>query len=212
MHVAMSAAVNHGYHYYLMINDDVEFFETMWESMFKPFAAGNNCIAVAGCTTSRLNKGIITYGGRVMKKTPFNYYIGPNVELCKYKNVECDIANWNCFLIDRHVQKVIGIIDNTYEHGLGDYDYCLSMKKNGMKIFITSEFIGYCETNSRKGTYLDGTLARNVRIQKMNAANGFPFKSWLHFVNKHYGKYKFRSAIAPFIKNYCAIIRGIDIT
>ncbi len=211
MHIAMKAAVEHGYRYYLMINDDVEFFETMWQTMFKPFAAGKKQIAVAGCTTSRQDKGILTYGGSAMRKTLFNYYIGPKIEICKEQNMECDVANWNCFLMDAYVQNRIGLIDQTYKHGLGDYDYCLSMRKCGMKIFITTEFIGYCEPNTRKGTYLDGNLSRKARIKKMHAPGGFPMKSWLHFVNKHYGRYKFRSALAPFIKNYYSIIKGIDI-
>lgn len=211
MHVAMEAAVKHGYDYYLMINDDVEFFETMWQTMFKPFADGKNTIAVAGCTTSKENEKQITYGGQLMVKTLFNYYMGPKIKLCKEKNLECDVANWNCFLIDAYVQRKIGLIDNTYEHALGDYDYCLLMRKSKMKILITTDFIGYCEVNAKRGTYLDKSLPRKVRIQKMNAANGFPFRSWFYFVNKHYGKYKFRSAISPYLKNYYAIIMGKDI-
>ena len=206
---AMAAAVEVGYDYYLMVNDDVEFFDTMWDTMFEPFKVDCS-IAVVGYTIDRaLNT--ITYGGRNMIKTRMNYIIGPVVDPSAESFNTVDVANWNCFLLDKQVVEKVGLIDNYYEHGLGDFDYCLRMKKRNLKILVAKQTIGYCENNSRKGTYLDGKVPRLLRLKKMLAPNGFPVKSWCHFVNRHYGIYKYRNAVMPYIKNLFAILMRKDI-
>lgn len=210
MYTVMSEAVKHNYEYYLMINDDVEFVSNMWNIMFEPYENGHKKIAVVGYTKSHIS-GKVTYGGRKMIKSRFNYVIGDIVEIEKDNFATVDVANWNCFLVDKETINTIGIIDNYYEHGLGDYDYCLRMRKEGLNILVAKDYIGYCENNSRKNTYLDGHVSRKQRIKKMLKPNGFPIKSWLHFVNKNYGKYKFRSAITPYLKNISAIILGREI-
>lgn len=209
MHIAMKAAVEKGYDYYLMVNDDVEFFDTMWDTMFEAFES-RTAVGVVGYTVSR-STNTITYGGRRMIKTRTNYITSPVVDICAEKYNTVDIANWNCFLIDSYVVSKIGLIDNFYEHGLGDYDYCLRMRKNRLDILVGKQVVGYCENNSRQGTYLDGSLPRKVRLRKMHAQNGFPVASWWHFVNKHYGIHKYRNAITPYIKNLYAILCRKDI-
>lgn len=210
MYVAMSAAVKKKYEYYLMINDDVEFFSEMWQNIFEPFREGKVGVAVVGYTRSRINNRM-SYGGRKMIKTRTNYVIGPFVELQTDGYAQCDVANWNCFLIDKIVIKEIGLIDPSYEHGLGDFDYCLRMRKLNKEILVAKCIVGYCENNSKKKTYLDSNIPRLKRIKLMLKPNGFPVKSWFHFVNKHYGIHKYRSAISPYIRGIIAITLGKDI-
>lgn len=211
LHAVMEVAIQKKYQYYLMINDDVEFYNDMWQTMFEPYNTGYKKIAVVGCTKSRIS-GKTTYGGRKIIKTKFNYVIGDTVEIKTDGFQKVDVANWNCFLVDKETIDTIGIIDNYYEHGLGDYDYCLRMKKEGLDILVAKRHVGYCENNSKKNTYFDKEVTRKKRIEKLFAPNGLPIKSWWHFVDKHYGIYKYRNAVMPYIKAMIAIILKKSIT
>ena len=211
MYKAMQEAVKQKYDYYLMVNDDVEFKENMWSTMFAPFEEGKKAIAVVGYMTTKENPKQVTYGGRNMRKSLTNYCIGDVVQIDNKKYASCDVANWNCFLLDKYVVEKIGLLDPYYAHALGDFDYCLRMRKEGLKILVAKETVGYCTQNSRKNTYLDSKLSRKRRIELICRPNGFPAKSWLHFCNKHCGIYKVRGGLMPLIKDYCAILLGKDI-
>lgn len=210
MHRVMEVATRKDYDYYLMINDDVEFIPSMWKSVFEPYRMDKNGCGVVGYTKSRIT-GELTYGGRKMVKTRTNYVNSGIIGICRDDFAKVDVANWNCFLIDKYVIQNVGLIDSYFEHGLGDYDYCLRMRKKGLEIYVAKKYVGYCENNSKKNTYMDGTVARNKRVKMMLRPNGFPIKSWFYFVNKHYGMCKYRSAIMPYVKNVIAIIFGKDI-
>ena len=211
MYRAMQEAVEGEYDYYLMVNDDVEFKENMWATMFEPFASGQKSVAVVGYMTTKEAPDKVTYGGRNMRKSLTNYCIGDVVQIDSKSFASCDVANWNCFLIDKYVIQKIGLLDPYYAHALGDFDYCLRMRKAGLKILVAKETVGYCTTNSREGTYLDSRLSRKRRMELIERPNGFPVKSWLHFCNKHCGIYKIRCGFMPLIKDYLAILMGKDI-
>lgn len=210
MHVVMKEAVQRGYDYYLMVNDDVEFSPSMWETIFEPYREGKKCCGVVGYTKSSVGEQG-TYGGHKMVKSKMNYVIGQMVEIRNDTFATVDVANWNCFLVSNHVVEKVGLIDPYYEHGLGDYDYSLRMRKQDIEILVAKSFVGFCENNSKENTYLDGKVPRLKRMKLMLRPNGFPIKSWFYFVNKHYGIYKYRSAIMPYVKNVIAIILGRDI-
>ena len=211
MYKAMKAAIKGEYDYYLMVNDDVEFKDDMWTNMYEPFVNGNRAVGVVGYMTIGPNSKNITYGGRVMKRTRWNYCVGDVVPIDNKEYASCDVANWNCFLIDKYVVEKIGLLDPYYAHALGDFDYCLRMRKAKLKIFVAKQTVGYCSTNSRTNTYLDSNLSRKKRFELINKPNGFPAKSWIHFCNKHCGIYKFRCGLVPLIKDYLTILLGKDI-
>ena len=208
MYVAMKAAVKKGYKFYLMINDDVYFFHTMWESMYQAYL-DNPRSGVVGCTLSKTT-GKQTYGGANFIIDRKGDYIGPMLAPDKNKYISCDLANWNCVLLDSDIVKEVGIIDNRYEHAMGDFDYSFRMKEKDYGLILAKDFIGYCENNEIKNTFKDHKVPRKNRIEKLFAPNGLPTKSWKYFVYSYYQHGKHRNYYAPYIKYLLCIALGRD--
>lgn len=208
MYHAMKPAVEIGYDYYLMVNDDVDFFDNMWQVVYGTIA-GQSSVGVTGCTVSE-KSGKLSYSGAKFFREKGSNFVGDKIEPDKNCVQQCDVANWNCFLVDCEVVSRIGLIDQQYEHSFGDFDYSLRMRMAGMPIYLSPEYIGYCENNSYKGTYRDGALAAKTRIKKILAPSGLPIKSWYLFTHRYCGKVAFRNFVVPYIKFGISLIRKKD--
>lgn len=206
MNLAMKEAKKRKYEYYLMVNDDVQFLPEMWDIMYSTLSNRRN-IGVTGAMCSKLY-GTLTYSGSRFFQDDGDTYVSSKIPPSGEINNFCDVANWNCFLITNEVIERIGLIDPVYEHSFGDYDYSLQMIKNGMKICISSDYVGYCENNSINGTYRDGKLNWKTRIKKIFAPTGLPVRSWITFVNRHYKKKKLKNIAAPYIKFFLTVLQG----
>ncbi|KOO50427.1 glycosyltransferase family 2 protein [Priestia koreensis] len=183
MFQAMKAAVVNNYDFYLMVNDDVDFYDSMLDIMLNSYKISSENCAIVGSTQSVISKDL-TYGGSVLK-TKWNInkkmLLKPNGEIQK-----CDFANWNCFLIDNFTVDHVGLIDNKYEHGIGDFDYSCQMKKKEIPIYIATDYVGICERNPIKNTFQDHTLSINKRLSLLLSAKGLPIKSYMRFYWKNY--------------------------
>lgn len=173
--------------YYLMVNDDVDFFDDALEVMFSSYhKAGKNC-GIVGSTVSKMD-GRLTYGGR--KGQNDSEPISPKEPL-----QTCEYTNWNCFLIDKHVVEKVGCIDGKYQHGFGDYDYSLRMRKKNILIYVAKAIVGYCEKNSSKGTFYDDSLTRKQRIKCLFGPKGAPIYSYFRYHIKNEGIKKLPACI-----------------
>lgn len=201
MYLAMKKAQEDDPDFYLMINDDVEFFDNALDIMLESYnLAKKNCGIVGTTISAKTN--CISYGGR---KSKDHQLVVPNGDIQL-----CDLANWNCFLIDRYVVEKIGLIDNYYEHGLGDFDYSLMMTKRNLPIYVAKDFIGICENNSTKNTYHDSSLARKKRIKSLFSKINMPVRSRWHYYWKHYRFKGIMPFIWPYIKCLFFIIMRKD--
>lgn len=201
MYEAMKLARNDDPDLYLMINDDVEFYGTALEIMITSyFMAGKKCGIVGSTWSNNLKK--ISYGGRQLNN---QHLIEPNGALQK-----CSLTNWNCFLVDRYVVEKIGLIDNYYEHGLGDFDYSLQMNKEKIPIYVATDYVGICETNTLNGTYHDKSLRKKLRFKSMLSKRNMPVKSRWHYYWKNFGIRGLKSFAWPYIKCSLYIILGKD--
>jgi len=207
MYYAMQKAVSIGYDYYLMVNDDVKFFNDMWETMFTYFV-GSDLLGVTGCTVSE-SGGQLTYSGAKFYHDDGRCFVGCKIGPSNDDKLQCDVANWNCFLISKNVIEVVGLIDPIYEHSFGDYDFSLRMRKHNIPIYISHKYIGYCENNSFENTYLDSAISIRKRIKKIFDPNGLPVKSWFVFTHRYYGKSAFRNFVVPYIKFFTSLIKNV---
>lgn len=202
MNKAMSEAKKGDFDFYLMINDDVEFFTDAIDTMLDTYMKAEKSCGVVGATLNQGEKET-SYGGKMINGKNF---ILPNGELqC------CDLANWNCFLIDRNIINRIGVIDPYYEHAHGDYDYSLMMRRAGFDIFVSLKYIGVCNRNSKHNTYMDSKLPRMKRLKLLTSRVGMPIKSGLYYCKKNYkslGILGFKSFIGTYTKNIVKIILG----
>lgn len=183
MRMAMAFAKEHAekFGYVLLINDDV---------VFKPGAISrlldrlekSDADAIVGATSDK--DGNMSYGGVRMTSKHFARFemIEPTVSYEK-----CDTFNCNCLLMKSSTFKEAGNLDRGYTHSMGDYDYGMHLKKLGMTVISSSEYVGSCEDNDKKGTWKDTSLPRLKRLKLKEGPKGLPFKDWFHFVNKNYG-------------------------
>lgn len=200
MHVAMQAAREKDYDFYLMINDDVDFYNDAITTMLESYNNAKGSCGIVGPTCSE-DKNITTYSGKNLNESKF---IEPNGNIQK-----CDLANWNCFMVDRKVIEAVGIIDNYYEHAHGDYDYSLMMKRAGFSIFVAMDYIGICTRNSPIGTFRDKKLSRKKRIKHLHSKQGIPLKSGFYYCKKNYnilGIRGFKSFFVTYIKSIFSIL------
>lgn len=178
MYTVMKMAVEDSYDYYLMINDDVVFFENALETMFSSYYKVGKSCGIVGATKA-INSENYTYGGRDKEE---------KIILPGEKGRECIWANWNCFLIDREIVENVGIIDGKYQHAWGDFDYSFRMHKKNYKIYVADKCVGRCDQNSTKGSYRDKTVKKTIRLKKLFAPKGAPFYSYMRYHIRTRGK------------------------
>lgn len=201
MYRAMKKALEEGADFYLMVNDDVEFFPEAMDVLMSSYYMADGHCGIVGSTKSRVTGGV-TYGGRRLEgQEP----VPPGSELQK-----CDLANWNCFLIDDYAVKKVGLIDRYFEHGLGDFDYSLRMKAAGLPVYVAVDFVGACERNPRAGTFHDGSLPRMKRFRLMLSRKNMPVRSRWHYYIKNFGVKGIRGFLWPYIKCSVCILLGKD--
>lgn len=180
--------------YVLLVNDDVEFKKGFLNSIIDKSKNKNSIIVGATCNEN----GILSYGGiKYLNKNSIKYRkidINENDEIC-------DTFNANCVLIPYVFMKKVGNIDINYNHGLGDFDYGLSFKRNNIKIFSSDNYVGICNNNSIKNTWNDSSLSMFTRITLKENIKGAPFRQWFYFLKKNFGiLIAIRSSITPYIR------------
>lgn len=180
------------YDFYLMINDDVLFFDNALQIMLETYNLANAHVGIVGACRSAVS-GKQTYGGRSRKGS----LVVPKKQL-----QECFWANWNCFLIDNYIVDHVGIIDGKFQHAFGDFEYSNRMNKYGFKIFSSMDYIGECEVNSKEGTYMDKNLPRMIRLKKLFSPKGMPLYSYFRYNFKVYGA----KGIPMSVYGYCSLI------
>lgn len=196
MRLAMQYAkvqIKQPYDYMLMMNDDVEFLNGSIEKMIAQSIAQSNAIIVGAMKNDdgNLSYGAVKYIKGIKYQTlPVNEW-----------ETDADTFNANCVLIPWKAFEATEIVDNHYVHSLGDFDYGLSLKKNGYKIHTSKDFVGICNNNPAKGTWTDASLSRMQRIKKKEDLKGAPTKQWFYFLNKNFNLLiAFKSVITPYIR------------
>lgn len=124
------------YDFYIWLNDDVHIFEDSLSKLMKSALLTDCSSIISGAFSSR-NETKVTYGGKMKLDENF---LEPNGELQEF-----NFLNGNFVIIPKIIFKKIGMIDSHYKHGMGDFDYGLRAKKAGFKLFLTPEYMGFCE-------------------------------------------------------------------
>ena len=200
MHLGMEFLLKREEHadFILMVNDDVTFFEDTIQELVEQSKQNDNSVIV-GVTCNQQEQQ--TYGA-------VKYLGGFSVRYRAVKageDIECDTFNANCVLIPYDYFLKTGAMDSNYIHSLGDFDYGLALKRAGAKIYSSKCYVGICERNSIKGTWLDKTLPLKKRIVLKETVKGAPAKQWFYFLKKNFGIGK---AIVFTVTPYINLILG----
>ncbi|MDD6436883.1 MAG: hypothetical protein PUG09_02295 [Prevotella sp.] len=133
--------------FFLLMNDDTIFApsalqELMSTHLFALEHFGKGGI-YSGITVSHDRKRI-TYGGSVYSSR----LIGKAVILKPIGKPQlCKLTNANILLVDRHVQKSIGIFTEAYQHSCADWAYGMEASRRGFPVLVTGSICGYCDND-----------------------------------------------------------------
>lgn len=183
--------------YYLLVNDDVEFYESVIEEMIIEEMI-QDCAGkvLVGATCD--DKGELSYGGILYhSKRSLKYrMIGPDEP-----DISCSTFNANCVLIPREIFMKADNIDSYYQHSMGDFDYGFGISRMGVTINVFKRFIGVCNDNPKEGTWQDTSLGIRERIRLKESRKGLPRKDWFHYINKNFNLFlALTRSVTPYIK------------
>ncbi|MBT9803812.1 glycosyltransferase family 2 protein [Blautia sp. MCC269] len=179
----------------LLVNDDVDFFDTAIEDMVR-LQDGRENVIIVGATCDQ--NGTFTYGLRIHRdnKSIWLNAIEPNRD-----EVVGDTMNANCVLISNKAMMKIGNLDSHYSHSLGDYDLGFRIKRMGYKLISSAEYVGHCEENGFENSWRDPKLGRIERIKKKESPKGSPFMEWWHFLYSNYNLFlAIKYSVIPYVK------------
>lgn len=188
MHQAFQIAQHDDYDYYLWLNDDTilqpDAIARLLTAEVQLHAEHGAPVIVVGSTIDD-KTGSLTYGGEVrlsaVKRMRFSKLQPTQVAQ------RCDSMNGNVVLINRGAAKLLGNLDPTFEHAMGDTDYALRANKLGVPVWTAPGVHGTCSKNSVTGTYMDTNLPLSRRWQLMLHRKGLPWRSWLALTRRHAG-------------------------
>lgn len=188
MRLAFAEAINHGYDYYLWLNDDTLLEPQALNGLLNIHhdlsKSGNLNSIVIGSTKDPVT-GQPTYGGAVQSKLWYTKkfeFVEPGQNIQK-----CETFLGNCVLIPNSVASKVGNIDSVFIHTMGDLDYGLRAGKLGCSIWVAPGFMGTCSRNSLSGSWADTNLSLYKRLRKAFQPKGFPLKAWTTFCKRYSG-------------------------
>ncbi len=173
---------NNNYDYILLINDDVDFNNNFLISMIAKSKELESVLV--GATQD--NNGKLSYGGikyTITKRSIDYERVGPEYSF------ELDTFNANCVLIPYEWFVKCGPIDKHYTHSLGDFDYGFALKSNNFKIRMFDQYVGICNRNDKKGTWLDRELPLFERLRKKEHPKGAPTREVYYYHKKNFTRY-----------------------
>jgi GT2 family glycosyltransferase len=201
MRLAFAEALKVGYDNYLWLNDDTLLKHNAIAELldYRSQLIARNCansILVGSTKDSLTDKP--TYGGAVRSKR----WYSNKFELLSSSDElqECETMFGNCVLIPSEVSDLVGNIDDSFIHSLGDLDYGLRARQKGCSIWVAPGYIGYCSQNEVTGSWVDTDLSVLKRLQKAMDAKGFPLGAWTTFVRRHSGPFWMVFWFLPYIR------------
>lgn len=148
MRFAWKEALKENFDYYLLLNDDTEVFDNVFNELFKThvYCLNNykNTGIYSGCTSASNDFNKTTYGGDVW----INKFFATKRMLNPTGTPQmCDMANGNILLIHKSVVEKIGIFFEKYIHGPADHDYTIIARRKKIPVLVTAHFCGKCDND-----------------------------------------------------------------
>lgn len=202
MRRAIERARTDTYDAHLWLNDDtvlasgalvrmVETYQAMSKAALRP-------VIVVG-TTRDSRSNVTTYGGcrRLTNWHPLKFEtIDPTDNPQR-----CDTFNGNCVLIPTAVVEVLGNLDPSFAHAMGDTDYGLRAVAAGFQCWVAPDYVGVCVIDHPvKGTFRDTQLGLRERWRHMMSPKGIPPRAWRALTRKHGGHLWFVFWVWPYLR------------
>lgn len=184
MRVAIAEAVSgHDPDHLWWLNDDTELDDDALSTLLATHRAwptpGPGPIVV-GSTRDPVT-GALTYGGVVRpdRWRPMLFELVPPAADPR----PAETMNGNCVLVPGPVARVVGELDPSYRHAMGDYDYGLRAREHGIDVVVAPGTIGTCARNP--DPWASGDVEETWR--KLTGPKGLPPDEWRTFTRRWAG-------------------------
>lgn len=150
--IGIVEAINQGYQYLLLLNNDTEIMPDTIEKMVRAMEE-KEAIIVPKIYYYEEKKKIWYAGGKFSKYIKKAKHIGENkLDKGQFKSSEfCDFANGCCILISSSIINKIGLLDERFFLYYEDTEYSMRALSNGIKIWYCAEAVVYHKVNGATG-------------------------------------------------------------
>lgn len=184
---------------FLLLNDDTALDTRALRCLLETSADYRHEAIVVGATRDP-QTGVSTYGG--VRRTS-RWHPGRVERLPVSETVqEADTFNANCVLVPRRVYEKIGMLDPTFHHSIGDFDYGLRALAAGIQVVVAPGTIGTCARNAQSGTWMDPKVPIRRRLELLESPKGLPRREWLVYLRRH-------GALLPWLLAWAPTIRAL---
>lgn len=208
MRFAFAEALKNDHAYYLWLNDDTRLDDGALVTALQchdSILTASGCEAIIVGTTRSPIDGGPTYGGVVrrsrLRRTRFTLLEPGNEPL------PSETMNGNCVLIPREVAQRVGNLDETFVHGMGDFDYGLRARAAGFSIWVMPGYAGACAKNTPAGTFNDRSLSLAERWRRIRSPKGLPPREWRVFCRRHAGRAWWLYFFWPYVRLFFSSFR-----
>jgi GT2 family glycosyltransferase/glycosyltransferase involved in cell wall biosynthesis len=201
MRLSFTRAVPARPDYVLWLNEDVVLDDDALERLLATHAAlsaERQPLSLVVGATRDPQSGATTYGG-LRRSSRFRRMAFTLLDPTDEPQ-PCDTMNGNVVLIPRAVYSILGNVDATFTHAMGDIDYGLRARSAGCQVFLAAGHVGTCSENARAETYRDATLTRIERLRLAASPKGLPFREWAVLCRRHGGPLWPALALSPYVR------------
>jgi len=174
----------YSFKYLVPFNDDIRLKKNWWKIIrddIKSIDLITQDFVLSGCFCE--NNGVLSYSG--FKSLNKFYPLKLKIQVPKQKIINVDTINFNFVVISKNVIDKFGFLDSVYSHSLADLDYGFKLSRNKIPVYISSEYIGYCDRNPTYQTSGDKSLSFFKRIYKLHSKKEQPFFIRFYFFLKN---------------------------
>ncbi|WP_291866337.1 glycosyltransferase [Maribacter sp.] len=186
MRKSWNEALKEDFDAYLLLNDDTYVIPTLFKDLMQM-----NTFCVEKYKQTGIYLGAVkdpktqkrTYGGAVLT----------NKFLFKYRKLnptgkiqECDLGNANIMFVTKSVVDKIGILSESFVHGVADYDYTLTAVNKKLPVLLSATYLGECENDH--GEKYGNFTNKSYKERKALLLNpvGLDFKSNMALMKRHF--------------------------
>lgn len=203
MRVVMARARRADPDYVLWINDDTTLEPGAIDVLVRTaegLGGAEAPIAVCGAITDP-DDGSLAYSGVVR----------PRLMRLRFKQVppadrplRVQTMNGNCVLISRAAMGLVGNLDSTYTHGMGDYDYGFRLTRAGGQVWLAPGTTGRCRANPGFVPQRDSVRAD---LGRLRGVKYLPPAEWGHFVRQWGGPLWPLFWASPYVRQALELIK-----
>lgn len=167
---------------FLLLNDDTSLDESALLDLLTVSHQYDNRAIVVGAVRDPYS-GALTYGGvlRASRWHPGRVRSLPISD----KSQLADTFNANCVYVTAAVFEAVGMLDPTFQHAMGDFDYGYRAIRRGFHVVVAPGTVGTCARNPVAGSWRDPALPVKRRLMLLESPKGLPRREWREFLRRH---------------------------